>query len=122
MAFTKQMIVFTAPNSNQKLTIVAAMGRKGNINVKASLKTGGKGDAKAMPGCRGSYATEAEAQSKVAVLVKDAVKAGWTKTSERTGVSARNAFTEIPAPVILKAVPKVGSPAVNGKGAKQATA
>lgn len=94
--------VFQSQDKTQTLTIVAARG-KSAYNVKASVKTGkGKGSAKAVTGCRASFAESTDAEELFQKLVEDAKSTGWVKVDKRV----RNAFTEIPKPgEELKAAP-----------------
>lgn len=100
---TKHTTKMTA--GDQTMTIVAAEGKSG-WNVKASIKTGNEkvkdGGVKAITGARAKFDNEAEAVKVVAKLVKDAEGKGWTKRE----ISAKNAFTEIPAPTASTAVAK----------------
>lgn len=94
---TKSIAKFTSADKSQTLTIVAAQGKKG-FNVKASVKTGsGKGAPKAVTGGRGSFDTADKAGAAFNKLKAEAVKVGWTEVK----ISAKNAFTSIPAPVAV---------------------
>lgn len=114
---TKTTLRFSSPDSSQALTIVAAQGKRG-INVKASIKDGKlKGGPKAQTGCRKVVQSEQDARSAIDAMVKEAVKAGWTKVTLGDGThSSKNAFVAIPAPVKQTGVvPKISAPAKQQK-------
>lgn len=96
---TSNKAVFTC--ADQTLTLVATEGKKG-FNVKASMKTGkGKGQPKAITGCRETFKTLAEATAALTKLGEEALKRGWTAVT----ITKRNSFDAIPVPTAkMKAV------------------
>lgn len=86
---------FASPDSKQILTLTAATGKRGVVNVKATVKNAKDEEGKAeraITGMRGSYLTEDEAQEKIDLITKEVQAKGW----QAMDVRVKNAFTEIP--------------------------
>lgn len=84
----KNITKFTNADKSQRMTVVVAQGKKG-FNLKASVKTGtGKGQPKAVTGCRETYKTAPEAVKGYEAVVAGVKARGWTEVA----VSVKNAF------------------------------
>lgn len=96
----KNVSKFISADKTQRMTVVIASGKKG-FNLKASVKTGtGKGQPKAVTGCRAKYDTVAEATKGYEAVLAGVKAQGWTSVA----VTVKNAFD-------LKSIPSGAKPA-----------